>query len=75
MNVTDQILIIYAGNTGALDQVDRRKVSLWEEQFLTYIKDRVPELRQKLEKEKEITPEIEKMLNKAIEDFKGYFKG
>src|SRR4030095_16733661 len=33
MNVFDQIMIIFAGNIGALDTVDRRKVRAWEEQF------------------------------------------
>src|SRR6185369_4673067 len=32
MHVLDQIMIIYAGNSGALDKVDRRAVRKWEEQ-------------------------------------------
>src|SRR5262249_18926565 len=39
MNVVDQIMIIYAGNTGSLDKVERRKVRDWEERFLKFMKD------------------------------------
>ena len=74
LTVTEQILIIYAGNSGALDKVDRRKVSAWEEQFLTFMREQQPEVRDLLAKEKKLTDEVIKKLDGAIAAFQPQFK-
>ena len=51
-------MIIYAGNSGGLDKVDRKKVTDWEEQFLTFMKEQKPEVRALLAKEKKMTDEV-----------------
>jgi F-type H+-transporting ATPase subunit alpha len=75
MNVIDQIMIIYAGNSGALDKVDRRKVKAWEEQFLKFMKEQKAETRALLVKEKKMTDEVIKKLDEAIAAFGPQFKG
>jgi F-type H+/Na+-transporting ATPase subunit alpha len=75
MNVIDQVLIIYAANFGALDKVDRKKVRDWEEQFLLYVREQKPDLKAALAQKKDITPEIETAIKKAIEAFQPLFKG
>ena len=74
MNVLDQIMIIYAGNSGALDKVDRRKVKAWEEQFTKFMKEQKPEVRALLGKEKKITDEVAKALDAALAAFGPQFK-
>jgi F-type H+/Na+-transporting ATPase subunit alpha len=74
LNVIDQIMIIFAGNAGGLDAVDRKKVRAWEEQFLRFMKEQMPEVRELLVKEKKITPEVEQKLNAAITAFNQQFK-
>jgi F-type H+-transporting ATPase subunit alpha len=74
LNVVDQIMIIYAGNSGALDKVDRKKVRAWETQFLTFMKDQMPEVRDLVAKEKKITDEVIKKLDAAIAAFQPQFK-
>jgi F-type H+-transporting ATPase subunit alpha len=74
MNVIDQIMIIYAGNSGGLDKVDRRKVRDWEEQFLTFMKEQKPEVRALLAKERDMTDEVVKQLDAAIAVFQPQFK-
>jgi F-type H+/Na+-transporting ATPase subunit alpha len=74
MNVIDQIMIIYAGNTGALDKVDRRQVRAWEDQFLKFMKEQKPETRAKLASEKKMTDEVAAALNAAIAEFQPQFK-
>ncbi len=74
LTVIDQIMIIYAGNSGALDKVDRRKVGAWEEQFLVFMKDQMPEVRDLLAKEKKLTDEVIKRLDAAITTFQPQFK-
>jgi F-type H+-transporting ATPase subunit alpha len=74
LNVIDQIMIIYAGNSGALDKVDRRKVKDWEDQFLKFMKEQKPEARALLAKEKKMTDEVVKQLDAAIAAFGPQFK-
>jgi F-type H+-transporting ATPase subunit alpha len=75
MNVLDQIMIIYAGNSGALDKVDRRKVKAWEDQFTKFMKEQMPEVRALLAKEKKMTDEVIQKLDEAIATFAPQFKG
>ncbi|QEL17041.1 F0F1 ATP synthase subunit alpha [Limnoglobus roseus] len=72
--VLDQVMIIYAGNSGALDKVDRKKVKAWETQFLTFVKEQMPEAREQLAKDKKMTDEVVKRLDNAIATFQPQFK-
>jgi F-type H+-transporting ATPase subunit alpha len=74
MNVVDQIMIIYAGNSDAMDKVDRRKVKAWEDQFLKFMKEQKPAVRASLAKEKAITDEVGKQLDTAISEFQRQFR-
>ena len=40
LNVVDQIMVIFAGGAGHLDKVPVDQVSRWEEEFLTFIRDK-----------------------------------
>ena len=75
LNVIDQIMIIYAGNSGALDKVDRKKVKDWEDQFLKFMKEQKAETRALLVKEKKMTDEVIAALDAAIKAFQPQFKG
>ena len=75
MNVIDQVLSIYAGTQGHLDDVPRTDVPRWETSFLTFIKERKPDLRAELEREKKMTSKLEADVTSAIAEFKTkYFK-
>jgi len=70
MSAIDQVMSIYAGTQGHLDDVPRRDVSRWETSFLDFIRERKPELRAALEREKKMTEKIESELTSAIAEFK-----
>ena len=70
MDVVDQVLSIYTGTRGHLDTVKREDVAAWEKEFLTFIRDQVPELRAKIEQSKEFDAESERQLEAAIAEFK-----
>src|SRR5438445_9719428 len=74
MHVADQVMIIFAGSKGYLDKVPLRRVSAWEEQFLRYMREQKPEVRNTLVKERKFTPQLEKQLTAAIEAFGPQFK-
>ena len=70
LSVTDQVMIVFAGTQGYLDDVPRNGVSRWETAFLTFMRERKAELRNSLEKEKKMTPKLEADLQAAIVEFK-----
>src|SRR5262249_53305746 len=70
MDVVDQVMSIYAGNQGHLDQVPRTEVAAWEKGFLTFMKDQKPEIRKKISDTKDLDPETMKSLDAAIAQFK-----
>jgi F-type H+-transporting ATPase subunit alpha len=74
MHVADQVMIIFAGTKGFLDKVDRRHVSAWEEQFLTFMREQRPEVRNALIKEKKLSKELEQQLTGAIQAFQPQFQ-
>ncbi len=86
MNVIDQVLIIYAVTRGFLDDVEIPLVSAWEEQFLQFMHEQRPEVRDTLAKSKKLTDDVvdpetkevkkgtETLMREAIEAFKPQFK-
>jgi F-type H+-transporting ATPase subunit alpha len=70
MDVVDQVFSIYAGTRGHLDAVKREDVATWEKDFLTFVRDQVPELRSRVVNSKELDAEGERMLEAAIAEFK-----
>jgi F-type H+-transporting ATPase subunit alpha len=75
MDVIDQVMSIYAGTQGHLDDVPRTDVSRWEAAFLTFIKERKPEIRAALERDQKMSSKLESELTAAIAEFKAkYFR-
>ena len=81
MNVIDQVMIIFAASKGYLDKVPLRQVSAWEEQFLRFMREQRPEVRNALIKERTLFEKDGKTPNKvqrdvlqAIEFFQPQFK-
>ncbi|MDA7950847.1 MAG: F0F1 ATP synthase subunit alpha [Pirellulaceae bacterium] len=73
MHVTDQVLSIYAGTNGFLDDVPVDKVREWEEAFVSFMNTTKKDVWEKLTEEKALSDEIEKEVVAAIEQFKsGY---
>ena len=70
MDIVDQVFSIYAGTRGHLDAVKREDVATWEKDFLTFVRDQVPELRARVVNSKELDAEGERMLEAAIAEFK-----
>ncbi len=74
MNVVDQLMVIFAGTRGHLDKVPVEDVRRWEQEFLKFMHDQKPELRQRLTDAGDMTPELEKDLEAAIEEFQLQFQ-
>jgi F-type H+-transporting ATPase subunit alpha len=74
MHVIDQVMVIFAGSKGYLDKVPRTEVASWEEQFLTFMREQAPEVRNQLRKDRKFNPQNEEMLHGAIKRFVPQYK-
>jgi len=74
IHAADQVMVIYAGAKGYIDKVPRNQVAAWEEQFLRYMKEQKPDVRNKLIKDRKLSPELETMLKDALETFQRQYK-
>ncbi len=70
MNVIDQVVAVYAGAEGYLDDVDVKRVSQFETGLLDTVKTEHKELWDKLADQKTLTDELKTELNKVIANYK-----
>ncbi len=70
MPVADQVLSLYAGVNGFLDDVPIKKVREFETGLLEYIKDKHPKIREEVVSKKKIDDEFGGQLKKIIGEFK-----
>ena len=74
MPVEEQVLIIYAGVRGFLDDYPVSEIKPFERDFLRHMKTNHAGIVQEIAEKKDITDEMEKRLDAAIEDFKKNWK-
>jgi F-type H+-transporting ATPase subunit alpha len=81
LNVVDQIMVIYAGTNGFLDEVAIPDVRRWETEFLEYIHNKKKDVWDLLDKNKDVgsamkkkDDETTKAVIEALEDFNKSFK-
>lgn len=70
MPVADQVLSIFAGVNGFVDDVPANKVREFEEGLLAYIKERHPQLRDDVVAKKKIDDEFGAQLKQVITEYK-----
>jgi F-type H+-transporting ATPase subunit alpha len=68
-NVTDQVLSIYAGTNGYLDEVPVEQVGLYERQMTAMMRQRYPDVVSSIQNEKAIGKDIEERLKGALAEF------
>src|SRR5579862_5554264 len=70
LSLEKEVAIIFAGINGLLDDVAVEKVQAFEQAFHRYMEASHPEIGKRLATEKAISPETEKDLRAAIDEFK-----
>jgi F-type H+-transporting ATPase subunit alpha len=73
MDVTDEVVSLFAGTNGGLDDIPVSAVKKFESEFLAYIRSAHAELRQKIADSKDVDSEAQEALMKALNDFKTTF--
>ena len=75
MPIEEQIISIFAGVNGYLDDIPVSKVREFEEKWLSYVKETYPNILSEIREKKHISDELFKLMHKAIREFrKGIFK-
>lgn len=70
MLVEEQIMIIFAGVKGYLDDLPVEKIRQFERDFLEFMRVSHPEIGKEIREKKTVSEELETSLGKAIEEFK-----
>ena len=70
MPVEQEVMVIYAGTHGYLDDVPVSRVQEFQDAFLTYVDASYSGLRQNLAAKKDLTSDIENQLKEALKAFK-----
>jgi F-type H+-transporting ATPase subunit alpha len=70
----DQVIVLFAGTQGHLDDVPVESIKKFEEEFLKFIKGTKDDLRTELAEKKAIDDDLKAKLVQAIEEFKKGFQ-
>jgi F-type H+-transporting ATPase subunit alpha len=73
LDIVDEVLIMFAGTRGYLDKVPLKQVGAWEKEFLTFMSDQKPEIRNKILETRDLSDETIKSLGEAIKEFQLQF--
>ncbi|MBI5764669.1 MAG: F0F1 ATP synthase subunit alpha [Planctomycetes bacterium] len=72
-HVSEQVISIYAGTRGYLDDIPLTKVAEFESEMLKHISTEFPEIRSEITEKKELTDALETKLKEVIGNFKKRF--
>jgi len=70
VSLANQVMILYAGINGHLDDVPVDKISAFEVGFNRFMETNNAKIVESIANEKELTPDTEESLKKAIEEYK-----
>jgi F-type H+-transporting ATPase subunit alpha len=74
MDVVDQILSIYAGGMGVLDDLSNDRVKAFEAGLLNFVHEKYPDVVETIKSTKTLAKDPEETLKKAVQEFKASFK-
>lgn len=69
MAVNEMVPLIYAGVNGYLDKVPVNKILQWESDFLSHLKTNEPGIMEQIDKEGQVTKDLDAKLKSVVESF------
>jgi F-type H+-transporting ATPase subunit alpha len=69
LSLEDQVVEIFAGTRGYVDNVPLQEMRRWEDEFLKYMQASHLDIKKSIVEDKRITPEVEEKLIQALKDF------
>jgi F-type H+-transporting ATPase subunit alpha len=74
MTMQDQVIVLFAGTQGFLDDIPVESIKKFEEEFVKFIHGTKDDLRSELAEKKAIDDDLKAKLSQAIEEFKKGFQ-
>ncbi len=74
MSLDEQIIVLYAGTQGFLDDLPVESIKAFEEGLLSYVRSQKAELKKEIAETKAIDEDLKNRLNEAISAFKSTFQ-
>ena len=75
MDVEQQILVIFAGTRGYLDEFPVDVIDKYEEKLLEFAQKNHPDILREIKEKKVLSPEIEQKMQDMLKEFNEEFKG
>ncbi len=72
--VEKQILIIYAGNRGFLDEIEVEQIKEYEEKLYAFFEKEKAKLLKKIAEKREISADLDEAISSALKEFNSMFK-
>jgi len=74
MSAEKEIMSLYSGTRGYLDNVPTDKVKEYESQMLAFVERKYPEVLAEIKQKKAIDDDLDQKIKKALEEFAGVFQ-
>jgi F-type H+/Na+-transporting ATPase subunit alpha len=72
--VEKQILIIYAGTNGFVDEIPLTALKKYEQELYSFVESKHPDIFADILKKRELDSELRAKMNKALEEYKAVFR-
>jgi F-type H+-transporting ATPase subunit alpha len=72
--VEKQILIIFAGTNGFVDELPLTSLKKYEQELYSFVESRHPDVFAEILKKRELDGDLRAKMTKTLEEFKGVFK-
>ena len=69
LSVVDQIIAVFSGTSGFLDEIKNNQVGAFEEELIAFMHDSYPDTIESLQSTLVMTDEIEETMKKAYREF------
>ncbi|OGP66428.1 MAG: F0F1 ATP synthase subunit alpha [Deltaproteobacteria bacterium RBG_16_44_11] len=73
MSLGQEIVVLFAGTRGFIDKYEVAKVRVYEQQLLSFIESKHPDILKEIEDKKVISPELEKKMKEVMTAFDSVF--
>ena len=74
MPLDEQIIVLYAGTQGFLDDIPVESIKAFEQGLLSYVRSQKQDLKKEIMEKKALDEDLKNKLNETIEAFKATFK-
>jgi F-type H+-transporting ATPase subunit alpha len=73
MSLSKEVVVLFAGTRGFIDKYEVEKVRDYEQQLLSFVDNKYPDILKEIEEQKVISPELEKKMKEMLTAFDAVF--